>query len=81
MCVFFDSTVPRQCREDDAEEVLEKERLNFCEWFKPSATAFDADRAAVATKSRSDLAALFGEEEQQKADDDALRSAADDLFK
>lgn len=81
MCSFFDSSVPEQCREDDAEEVLEKERLNFCEWFKPSAAAFDADKAAEAIRSKSDLAALFGEEEQQRPDSDALGSAADDLFK
>jgi hypothetical protein len=35
MCEFFDPNVPKQCKEDDAEEVFEKERLNFCDWFKP----------------------------------------------
>ena len=30
MCVYFDPAVPKQCREDDAEEVQEKERANFC---------------------------------------------------
>ncbi len=51
MCLFFDAGVPRQCREDGAEEVLEKDRLNFCDWFKPSETAFDPDR-----KDRDDQA-------------------------
>ena len=44
MCVHFDASVPKQCREDDAEEVLDKEKLNFCDWFKASADAFDPAR-------------------------------------
>jgi len=31
MCVYFDRNVPKQCTEDDAEEVIEKEKVNFCE--------------------------------------------------
>ena len=81
MCQFFDAAVPRQCLEDDAEDVTEKERLNFCEWFVPSATAFDAVRAADAQHSNSQLTALFGDDEQQTADDDTQQCAADDLFK
>lgn len=60
MCLYFDANVPRQCREDGAEEVQEKDRLNFCDWFKPNEAAFDADR---------------------KDEEDAARSAAEDLFK
>ena len=41
MCIHFDARVPRQCREDGAEEVREKDRLNFCDWFVPSESAFD----------------------------------------
>jgi hypothetical protein len=41
MCIYFDSNVPRQCREDGAEEVREKDRLNFCDWYKPSDAGFD----------------------------------------
>ena len=44
MCIYFDARVPRQCREDGAEEVRDKDRLNFCDWFKPSDAAFDAER-------------------------------------
>lgn len=44
MCQFFDASVPRQCQEDGAEDVREKERLNFCDWYKPSDSAFDASR-------------------------------------
>ena len=60
MCVHFDPSVPRQCREDGAEDVTEKERPNFCDWFKPSATAYNADRKSEADAAKDALAALFG---------------------
>ena len=62
MCVFFDARVPRQCREDGAEDVTDKERPNFCEWFKPSETAFDPDRRDQAEAAERELAALFGDD-------------------
>ncbi|MGI9248901.1 MAG: hypothetical protein ACR2QI_07775 [Woeseiaceae bacterium] len=59
MCVYFDAAVPRQCREDGAEDVTEKERVNFCDWFKPSDTAFDPNRKSEADAAKDALAALF----------------------
>lgn len=63
MCVFFDAAAPRQCREDDAEDVTEKERPNFCDWFKPSASAFDPGRKSQADAAKDALAALFGDDD------------------
>lgn len=79
MCVFFDPTAPRQCREDDAEDVTEKERLNFCDYFKPSEDAFDAKRKQAADTAQSQLDALFGDGDMPEFDADI--SAAEDLFK
>lgn len=62
MCVYFDRNVPRQCREDGAEDVTEKERSNFCDWFKPSETAFDPARKESADAAQDALAALFGDD-------------------
>jgi hypothetical protein len=62
MCVHFDRHVPRQCREDGAEDVTEKERTNFCDWFKPSGTAFDPARKSEADAAQDALAALFGDD-------------------
>ena len=62
MCLYFDRAVPRQCREDGAEDVQDKERLNFCDWFKPSPTAFDPARKAEADAAQDALAALFGDD-------------------
>jgi hypothetical protein len=41
MCENYDVRVTRQCREDGAEDVTDKGRLNFCDWFVPSESAFD----------------------------------------
>ena len=59
MCVHYDRNVPRQCREDGAEDVKEKDGLNFCDWYKPSERAFDADRKADEDQARAALDALF----------------------
>ena len=59
MCVHYDKSVPRQCREDGAEDVKEKDRLNFCDWYKPSEKAFDANRKAEEDQARAALDTLF----------------------
>jgi len=59
MCTYFDARVPQQCREDDADEVVEKARLNFCEWFVASDSAFDGKRKAEEDQAISALEALF----------------------
>lgn len=61
MCISFDANVPRQCREDGAEDVKEKERPNFCDWFKPSPNAFDPDRKSASDAAAAALEALFGD--------------------
>ena len=62
MCVSFDSTVLRNCREDGAEDVTDKERPNFCDWFRPSDKAFDPMRKSDADAAQEALAALFGDD-------------------
>ena len=81
MCVYFDAAVPRQCLEDDAEDVVEKEKLNFCEWYKPSPAAFDPARKSHENKARNELQTLFGEGQGDDPDDDEQTSAAEDLFR
>jgi hypothetical protein len=80
MCVNFVPGRPRQCLEDDAEEVLAKERLNFCDWFIASESAFDAGRKAKEDSARAELDALFGGDEAA-AEGDAAISEAEKLFK
>ena len=35
-CIYFDPMANNQCRESSADRVVDKERSNFCDWFKPS---------------------------------------------
>jgi len=59
MCVHFDPKAPSQCREDDAEDVKEKELANFCEWFNPSESAFDPHQKSEADQALESLEAMF----------------------
>lgn len=81
MCDFYDANVPKQCREDDAEAVFEKEKLNFCEWFKPGQEVFDAVRAGEQAAAKDALNTLFGEGESSKPGQEESESEADKLFK
>ena len=85
MCVFFSATAPRQCLEDGAEDVKEKERPNFCDWFKPSDSAYDAAAHGKAKSAASELEALFGDGSSAEAESSHQSSPelsdADKLFK
>ncbi|MDJ0928606.1 MAG: hypothetical protein QNJ73_13290 [Gammaproteobacteria bacterium] len=81
MCIHFDPNVTKQCREDDAEEVKEKARANFCDYFKPNPAAHDPSFASADAKARAGLASLFGDDgAPDDTDDGPDHAAADDLF-
>ena len=79
MCTHYDPQVTRQCREDGAEDVIEKDRVNFCDWFSPSENAFDSVSKSRADSAKQSLDALFGDGDA--TDDNANLSDADNLFK
>jgi len=81
MCKNFDPAVPRQCREDGAEDVTEKDRVNFCDWYSPSETAFNSAKKSQADSAKQSLDALFDDDDVDDADSDGTTSAADELFK
>ena len=91
MCRYYDSGVPKSCTEDDALEVTDKERANFCDYFKPSADAFSPGFLEAENEAKSELAQLFGENAAPGADDaagqegdsesDQALDRAEDLFK
>lgn len=81
MCRYYDPAVPRQCREDGAEDVKEKERSNFCDWFQPAMGVFDASRAAAVADARQKLAAMFGDGEADEPAVDPQLHKAEDLFR
>lgn len=84
MCRHYAPRLSGQCDEDRAEEVMNKERANFCDWFSPQPGAFVAGRDPAAGAARARLESLFGAPERgtSKEDKDAeARSALDALFK
>ena len=60
LCVEYDTRVAKHCREPTAEEVREKERANFCDFFKPRARAYVAPNTAAVDNARAELDKLFG---------------------
>jgi hypothetical protein len=81
MCRYFDPTAVRQCLEDDAEDVADKDRLNFCEWFAPSENAFDPAAKAEADRAKQSLDALFGDGDGPQESQDSALSDAEKLFR
>lgn len=74
MCRHYAPGKARQCMEPMAEEVKDKTRANFCDWFQPGRPA------AAPAANRAGLDALFGGDGAPAAGDDPRR-ALDDLFK
>ncbi len=57
-CQHFDQRVSDQCREDRAEQVREKGRANFCDYFELRPNPQLAEQKT--TEVSDELAALFG---------------------
>jgi hypothetical protein len=59
LCEFYDTAVAKSCREPVAEEVKDKTRANFCDYFRPRAHAHAA-AGSEADLARAQLESLFG---------------------
>lgn len=60
-CGFYKPGVYRDCTETVPEAVRDKDRMNFCEYFKPRADLPGAGREGQQAKAaRSDFDKLFG---------------------
>ena len=60
LCEFYQTTVAKQCREPIAEEVKDKERANFCDYFKPRLGAHTPRNQQELDDARAALDAFFG---------------------
>jgi hypothetical protein len=60
LCVEYDTSVAKHCREPTAEEERNKESANFCDHFKPRPGAWSASQATAAEQAAAELARLFG---------------------
>jgi len=60
-CVFYSKGSYRDCRESVPEEVRDKEKANFCEYFRyGDRTASGSDNLKKAQDAKNDFLKLFG---------------------
>lgn len=59
MCVDYDVSYAKHCKEPTAEEVRKKDEANFCDHFKPRAGAYVAKDTAELVRAKSALDDLF----------------------
>ena len=59
MCERFTTRRPKGCTEDDAPDVRDKKAANFCDYFKPSARAYDPAEQQAEAAAKSALDDLF----------------------
>ncbi len=69
-CKSHDPAVSDACREDRAGFVLDKDKANFCDYFRANPHPYQKQDDTVARQARARLAELFGEQ----AIDDAEQS-------
>ena len=80
LCRFHDITVAKQCREPVAEEVRDKQRANFCDYFMVRDDAYQPGDKSAANQARAQLDALFGKPASQSTDEQAALAALKELF-
>lgn len=82
LCEWYSIAVAKHCREPIAEEVKDKERANFCDYFKPRPGAYSNLGAEGAGKAKAGLDALFGAAPaaSQPAPADKARADLEALF-
>ena len=80
MCEFYDPRIANQCHEDRAEEVLDKERANFCEWFKPRPDAHRPPGGEKTRAAKAKLDNIFGGEAIADGKTDATQDKLSELF-
>ncbi len=57
MCYFYDPKSYNECREPSADRITDKEKANFCDYFKIGSGANDADKAKADALAKAN--ALF----------------------
>ena len=74
MCEFYDTRVAKSCRETIAEEVKDKRRANFCDYFRARAGVAASHGDAAAAGARDALNALFDLDDGKSSGDSAQSS-------
>ena len=58
-CIHYDPIAHNECRETEADRVVEKERSNFCDYFKPSGGPGGKNGGSAKDAARAAAEALF----------------------
>lgn len=69
LCKDYDASVSDACNEDRADFVLDKDKANFCDYFKPRPNAYQKKDSTEAAEARAGLAELFGENPEPEPHD------------
>ena len=77
MCGFFNPSVADACEETVATAVSNKERANYCDYFKPSPRAWRGAADDAQVRARAELDALFGGAASAAPSTDAARNQAE----
>ena len=89
LCRFWNPRYTSKCSHDHAEPPLDRERANFCQYFRPAPGACRNAGAPGGETARTDLEALFCNSRQQAGTDvdadnitktERARRALDNLF-
>ncbi|MBN1379628.1 MAG: hypothetical protein JXA04_10375 [Gammaproteobacteria bacterium] len=71
-CVFYSAHIANACREDRAEFVSNKEKSNFCDYYKPKADACQATALDKDKQAKLQAEALFGDIKQDKKSEQTI---------
>ena len=71
MCEFYAPDVSGSCREPIAENVSNKDRANFCGYFKPTPSAYQPTDKLARSTTTAQLNALFGEDDKTEPQRDS----------
>lgn len=78
-CRHYAPNLSDACEEDRADFILDKDKANFCDYFRVNTRAYQKQGDAAASEARAKLAELFGEElpEAGGTTEHSLQSEAD----
>jgi len=78
-CRYYAPNLSNACEEDRADFILDKDKANFCDFFRVNTKAYQKQENTEVNEARSKLAELFGEEfpDADETTEQSLQSDAD----
>ena len=79
-CKSYNPSISNSCNEDRADFVLDKDKANFCDYYRANPRAFQKQDNSQSLEARAKLAELFGEEpidSESSAEPSSPQSEAD----